>query len=78
MKFQSTALRDILNVLVIALYSSVFWTICETISSGGITTTVRMREVVWVTWQLLGNGMGIALRKMNLMTRYMKNIHGVV
>lgn len=62
MKFQSTALKDILNILVIVLYcSSVFWTGCKIISSGGITTTVRMREVVWVTWQLLGNGMGRAL-----------------
>ena len=62
MKFQSTALKDILNILVIVLYcSSVFWTGCKIISSGGITTTVRMREVVWVTWWLQGNSMGKTL-----------------
>lgn len=62
MKFQSRALKDILNILVIVLYcSSVFWNGCKIISSGGITTTARMREVVWVTWQLLGNSMGKAL-----------------
>jgi len=43
MKFQSTALKNILNILVIVLYcSSVFWIGCKIISSGGITTTIRI------------------------------------